>query len=389
MKRFLTISIFLAALLLIGWSVSLRVFAPAGNTPNNHKTLAVAVEVAPVRSESIRDVQVFTGTLRPKAHFVVAPKIGGRLKKLLVNIGDNVKRDQMIAILEDEEYVQEVEESRAELTVARATLEEQNSALESAQREFERIRALREKKIASESELDTAQAQLDVMTAKQKVAMAQVAQQEAALKAAQVRLSYTKIQASWEEDWDDVRVVGERFVDEGAMLTAHSPIVSVYDISSLTAVVFVIERDYPKIRIGQEAMVTTDAYPQQSFSGSIHRVAPVLKETSRQARVEIEVPNPDRILKPGMFARVQIEFARHEDVTLIPVAALSRRGDRQGVFVADTGNMKARFVPVTLGIMNSDSAEVVDPPLTGLVITMGQHLLEDGSTIILPDNQQG
>ena len=389
MKRFLTISIFLAALLLIGWSVSLRVFAPAGNTPNNHKTLAVAVEVAPVRSESIRDVQVFTGTLRPKAHFVVAPKIGGRLKKLLVNIGDNVKRDQMIAILEDEEYVQEVEESRAELTVARATLEEQNSALESAQREFERIRALREKKIASESELDTAQAQLDVMTAKQKVAMAQVAQQEAALKAAQVRLSYTKIQASWEEDWDDVRVVGERFVDEGAMLTAHSPIVSVYDISSLTAVVFVIERDYPKIRIGQEAMVTTDAYPQQSFSGSIHRVAPVLKETSRQARVEIEVPNPDRILKPGMFARVQIEFARHEDVTLIPVAALSRRGDRQGVFVADTQNMKARFVPVTLGIMNSDSAEVVDPPLTGLVITMGQHLLEDGSTIILPDNQQG
>lgn len=389
MKRLLSISIFLAALLLIGWSVSRRVFAPAGNTPNNHKTFAVAVEVAPVRTESIRDVQVFTGTLRPKAHFVVAPKIGGRLKKLLVNIGDSVKRDQMIAILEDEEYVQEAEESRAELTVARANLEEQNSALESAHREFERIRALREKKIASESELDTAQAQLDVMTAKQKVAMAQVAQQEAALKAAQVRLSYTKIQSSWEEDGDDVRVVGERFVDEGAMLTAHSPIVSVYDISSLTAVVFVIERDYPKIRIGQEAMVTTDAYPQQSFSGSILRVAPVLKETSRQARVEIEVPNPDRILKPGMFARVQIEFARHEDVTLIPIAALARRGDRQGVFVADTENMKARFVPVALGIMNSDSAEVVDPPLTGLVITLGQHLLEDGAPIILPDNQQG
>jgi len=345
--------------------------------------------VAPVRTESIRDVQIFTGTLKPKAHFVVAPKIGGRLKKLLVNIGDGVKRDQMIAMLEDEEYVQEVEESRAELTVARANLEEQNSALESAQREFERSRALREKKIASESELDTAQAQLDVMTAKQKVAMAQVAQQEAALKAAQVRLSYTKIQASWEEDGDDVRVVGERFVDEGAMLTAHSPIVSVYDISSLTAVVFVIERDYPKIKIGQESMVTTDAYPQQSFSGRILRVAPVLKETSRQARVEIEVPNPDRLLKPGMFARVQIEFAQHENVTLVPVAALARRGDRQGVFVADTENMKALFVPVTLGIMNSESAEVIDPPLSGFVITLGQHLIEDGAPIILPDNQQG
>ena len=389
MKRFLIISVLLGTLLLVGWRVSRMVFTPPNNTSRSRKASAVAVEVKPVRTGAIRDVQIFTGTLNPKAHFIVAPKVSGRLQKLLVNIGDIINRGQLIAMLEDEEYVQQVEESRAALMVARASLDEQKSALENAQREFERIRSLREKKIASESELDDAQAQLEVKTAQQKVAMAQVAQKEAALKAAQVRLSYTRIQASWEEDGDDSRVVGERFVDEGAMLTAHSPIVSIYDISSLTAVVFVIERDYPKIRIGQEAMVTTDAYPDQTFTGSIIRVAPVLKETSRQARVEIDVPNPDRLLKPGMFARVQIEFSRHENVTLVPVAALARRGDRQGVFLADPETMKARFVPLKLGIVNSEAAEVISPPLSGLVITLGQHLLEDSASIILQDDQPG
>jgi multidrug efflux pump subunit AcrA (membrane-fusion protein) len=110
----------------------------------------------------------------------------------------------------------------------------------------------------------------------------------------------------------------------------------------------------------------------------------LLKETSRQARVEIEVPNRNRLLKPGMFIRVQIELNRHDDATVVPVAALTKRNSQQGVFLADTQNMKAHFIPVTLGIVNTELAEVVKPSLSGSVVTVGDHLLEDGSSITLP-----
>ena len=130
--------------------------------------------------------------------------------------------------------------------------------------------------------------------------------------------------------------------------------------------------------------MTTDAFPGREFAGRIVRIAPLLKETSRQARVEIEIPNSNEDLKPGMFVRVQIQFARQDDAVVVPVAALARREGRQGVFIVDRGNMKADFVPVTLGITEGEIAEVTHPPLSGEVVTMGHHLLEDGGAVRLP-----
>jgi hypothetical protein len=86
-----------------------------------------------------------------------------------------------------------------------------------------------------------------------------------------------------------------------------------------------------------------------------------------------------------MFIRAHIEFARHDDATVVPRTALAKRNGRQGVFLADVQNMKAHFIPVTLGIVNGESAEVVKPSLSGSVVTLGQHLLEDGSPITVPE----
>jgi RND family efflux transporter MFP subunit len=184
-------------------------------------------------------------------------------------------------------------------------------------------------------------------------------------------------------------VVGERFMDEGTMLAPNSSIVSILDIGTVTAVIHVIERDYPKLRIGHQAVVVTDAFPDRSFPARIVRIAPLLRETSREARVELEVPNSGYVLKPGMFVRVQIEFEKHEHAVVVPLTALAKRNGQQGVFVADRQELKAHFVPVTLGIVNNEAAEVVKPPLTGWVVTLGQHLLEDGATIILPKTEPG
>jgi len=384
MKKFSLLLAVLAIVAMAGWQVYKRVAGSAVEKSTGRPAVSLAVEVKPIERGVIRDIGVFTGSLEAKSQFVVASKVAGWLKKLVVNIGDEVSRNQVIAIVDDEEFAQQVEQSRAELEVAKANAANCASDLDIAKREYERAQALREKQIASASELDVSEAAFNACQTRYKVSLAQVAQKEAALKTADVRLSYTKVQALWEEG-DQRRVVGERFVDEGALLQVNEPIVSVLENNPLVAVVHVIERDYPKVKLGQEAVVTTDAYPARSFAGTIVRIAPLLRESSRQARVEVDVPNPEYLLKPGMFVRVQVEFARREDAMLVPLPALVRRNGKEGVFIVDIGNRKARFVPVTTGIINGELAEITEPQISGLVVTMGNHLLEDGSGIVLPE----
>jgi len=385
MKKIVIVVMVLAGISLIGWQVYQRV-ALSQKGSDKRRSVKVAVEVKPVERADIRDVHEFTGTLHPRSQFVVAPKIAGRLKKLMCDIGDKLGPGQLIAVLGNDEYVQQVDQAKAELQVAKANLEERQNELEIAKREYDRTVVLRSKKIASESELDTAASNYKTQEAKLKVAMAQVVQQEAALKVAQVRLSYTRIQVPLRER-NEYQVVGERFVHEGAMLAANTPIVSILDIHTLIAVIHVIERDYSKIQLGMKAIVSTDAFPGRTFSGKIIRMAPLLKEKSREARIEIEILNKGILLKPGMFVRVLLEFAKHENAVIVPLDALTKRGGRQGVFMVDDRHEKARFVAVQTGIINGTRAEILSPALSGLVVTLGHHLLEDGSAIRLPESK--
>ncbi len=373
---------------LVVWQAHRRIQATNSQAGPQRAGTPVPVETQPVRKGEIRDVGVFTGSLTPKSQFVVASKVTGWLKELLVDIGDNVSRNQIVAVLDDEQFARQVEQAAAELQVAKANVESSTNDLDLAQREYERVTALREKQIASAAELDTASAAHSAAQAQLKVAQAQVEQKEAALKVAELQLSYTKVRAFW-EGGDPNRVVGERFVDEGTLVSANQQIVSILENNLLVAVVFVIERDYPKMTIGQEATVTTDAYPGKVFVGVIRRIAPLLKESSRQARVEVEIPNGEHLLKPGMFVRTQVEFARHANATLVPIVAVVRRDGKEGVFVVGGSEApEVRFVPVTIGITSGEVAEVVAPPISGEVVTLGNHLLEDGSRVILPEVSQ-
>lgn len=371
----------------VGWQVYTRLAASEKAELGGRGAVPVAVEVSPVAIRTMKDIGLFTGSLDPKTQFVVAPKIAGRLERLYAKIGDPVKKGALIAELENDEILQQVDQSKAELDVARAHFAETRSALEIATREFERAKALRQKKIASESELDAAEAQVSAQEARHGVAAAQVAQKEAALRAAQVRLSYTKLRASWEEG-ENSRVVGERFVDEGTMLAPNTPIVSILEIGTLMGIIHVIERDYPKVRMGQEASVSADAYPGMVFPGKVRRIAPLIKEISRSARVEIEIPNPERLLKPGMFIRAQIEFSKIEEATVVPLIAKVKRNGEEGVFHVDMEEMRARFVPLRFGMTDNTFIQVLDPPLSGDVVTLGHHFLEEDAPVMLPGRER-
>lgn len=382
MKRAITILAILALAGGVGWKVYQKLSAAKAGDAKK-AAVAVAVEVAPVRQATVHDVAEFTGTLAARSQFVVAPKVAGRLVQLLADIGDVVTNGQLIAVLDDEEYRQQVAQAEAELEVARASVEEAQSNLDAAQSEFDRVEALRSKKIASESELDEARSQYRSALARHKVALSLVTQKEAAVRAAQVRLSYTQIQAHWSVG-GETRLVGERFADTGAMLPANEPIVSIVDIDELTAVIHVTEQQYAKVRVGQTVEISCDAY-NKPFTGQVVRVAPLVKEASREARVEINVVNTDWLLRPGMFIRARIELARHENATVVPEAAIARREEREGVFVADIEKMTATFVPVVRGVKEADLIQVVEPALRGYVVTLGQHLLEDGMSISVPE----
>ena len=102
------------------------------------------------------------------------------------------------------------------------------------------------------------------------------------------------------------------------------------------------------------------------------------------AQMEIEVANDSLILKPGMFARVNIILSEKEFTQIVPSRAIVSQGGQKGVFLIDQETTIATYFPVEVGIITSEMTEILSPKLNGLVVTLGHHLLVDGSPVILP-----
>lgn len=340
----------------------------------------IAVEVAPITRDSITQRRVYSGSLEATYALTVSPRIGGRIARVHVDLGDTVKRGQVVAELDDDEQRQEVAQNRAELAVVEAKVAEAQSALDIAQREYDRVFALRKRGIASDTRLDEADAVLQAARAQKQMADAQVKQARAALQAARVRLRYTSVSAEWNEG-DDERVVAERRVDEGETVSANEPLLSVVELDPILGAIFIPETDYPKLRVGQPVSVTTDAHPGVVFDAKVERIAPVFKAGSRQARVEIVLENDEQLLRPGAFIRAEVVLGQVEDATIVPRAALTTRAEKTGVFLwnKDTGTVSWREVQV--GIGEEERVQVFPKDLTGSVVTLGQQLIDDGSKV--------
>jgi len=381
--KIVLISLTVLITLFLAWKIYQKV--NQGNAGGGPGGVAVAVEIAPVSKGSLRDIASYTGSLIAKTRVVIAPKISARLNQLQVDIGDPVRSRQLLVILEDEEYRQQVIQAEADLKVAAATLKEAQSALVAVEKNLERARTLNKTGIQSDAQLDQVDSDYQSQLARFNVAEAQLANKEAALANARVRLSYTRITASWDKG-SPVRYIGERFADEGTLLSVNSPILSIIELQPIIAVINVTDQEYFRLQTGQPASVTSTAFPETTFSGKIVRIAPLLQETSRQARVEIEVENGKMLLKPGMFVNVQIEFAKRDDITIVPFNALAKRNEQQGIFLVDLETRSARFQPIETGIIEKGQVEIVRPTgISGYVVVMGHYLLETQGQVILPE----
>ncbi len=375
----------LATILIIAfvWQIITRVREQTGGRSERRQggPRAVPVEVAEIKTGLIELKKTFSGTLESPSQFVIAPKINGRIELLKVDIGDTIKRNQVVAELDDAEYEQAVLLAKADLAVAEATLAEAKSSYEIAQRELKRISELLKGGLASDSEYDSAKADQLAKQAKLAVSEAQVKRAEASLETARIKQGYTKIVAAW-TGGDDTRTVGEKFVNEGDMVSANAPLLSIVELDPILGIIYVSEKDYVYLKPGQSAFLTTDAHPEEIFKGEISRIAPIFRQATRQARVELTIENRKLRLKPGMFIRATIVFDKVSNATIVPEQALTKRDNRDGIFIFNDDNKTVRWCPVKAGIREGAKVQIDCEGLTkGLVVTLGQQLVDDGSEI--------
>jgi RND family efflux transporter MFP subunit len=346
----------------------------------------VPVEVAQIQQGPIVLQRTFSGELEALTEFVVAPKVSGRVVRVLVNIADRVKRGQVVAELDNDEYVQAVAQARADLEVARANLSEARSALENANREYKRTESLFKRGIASDSEFDAARQDQLAKQAQVKVAEAQVTKAVSSLETANIRLGYTKVTAGW-TNGNEHRVVAERYMDEGQTVAANAPLLLIVELHPIVGVIFVTERDYAHLKPGQHVSLTTDAYPGEPFTGRIDRIAPVFRKSTRQARIEMTIDNPRQRLKPGMFIRATVLLSQLPAATIVPAQALTIRDDRDGVFIVSEDGQSVAWREVKIGIREGERVQVEGEGLSGRVVTLGQQLVKEGSRITIAAGQ--
>jgi len=387
-RNFIVLILFIAATAGLGWMIFHRLQTTQKPGGGRGGAASTPVEVAQIVRGPMEWRQTFSGTLESPSKLMVAPKISGRIVKLNVDLGDRVDRGQVVAGLDDDEYVQAVNLSRADLEVAKANLVEAKSALDIAARKLKRMEQLRQRNVASESEFDAAQAEHLGKLAHVDVSKAQLARAEAALETARIRLGYTRVTANW-ADGSGQRVVGDRYVDEGETVSANDPLISVVQLNPIKAVIFVTEKDYVHLRTGQPAWLTTDAYPGERFEARIDRISPVFRETSRQAKIELRAVNLEHRLKPGMFIRATVALDRVENAIIVPKQALTQRNDRNGIFVVTPDGRSVAWREVSVGIRDGDRVQVTGEGVSGRVVILGQQLVDDGSGITISGDADG
>ena len=370
---FLMIVIFIA--LIAGVIITFMTRKEEKKEQGSRPTAVVAVDM--VRREML-DVRSFNGTLFANNRFELAPKVSGRLVELNVHLGDAVEPGQIVARIEDTEYTQEVQQAYANLMMGKAQLTEAKVSLEQAERELERNKQLHINNVYSDSQLDLAQTAYDAQAAIIAMREAEVARLTAIHANAMTRLEDTVIRATWPSG---TRYIGARYVDEGELLAMNQPIASIIDISKLKATINVVERDYPKLRIGHPARLTTDAYPGRVFTATVSNISQQLAANARQAQVELEVDNTDMALRPGMFIRAEIEFGSYANAQTVPLDSIVKRNETEGVFLINADDTVS-FVPIIVGLKTRELAVVLEPEIDRPVVTLGNHQLTDGAAII-------
>ena len=343
----------------------------------------MTVEVAkPTKGDIAAQLNV-VGNLIGAVTVEVVPRTAGRVVAVNVKLGDRVSRGQTLAKIEDQEVIEQVKQAEASYQVAQATIRQREADLKFAQINLERSQNLFQRQLLPRQSLDDAEARQASAAAQLDLSRAQFSQSEARLEELRIAKSNTSILSPVNG------FVGKRNVDPGAWASPQTPVLSVVDISSVRLVANVVERDLRLVNAGDPARVEVDAFPGETFRGRIARVAPVLDPATRTAEIEIEVPNADFRLKPGMYARMGVTIDSRSGATLVPKAAVVDYESKRGVFTMSADN-KAQFAPIEVGIEDATRVEVRKGiSEADTLVTSGASSLRNGDTLVLAGQRGG
>ncbi|MCJ7820749.1 MAG: efflux RND transporter periplasmic adaptor subunit, partial [Bacteroidales bacterium] len=284
----------------------------------------------------------YTATVEPFEEVNMAPSTPGRVDKIYVEIGDRVRKGDPLFLMDRTQYYA--------LKIQLANLE----------KDLARLDTLLKVGSVKQQSYDQMKAQYDV----------------------------TKTNVDFMEDNTLLEapfsgIITGKYLEEGELytgapsLTGKSAVVTLMQINPLKIMASISEQNYPQIKKGMAARVKADVYPDKDFQGRIYRVHPTVNPLSRTFEAEIEVPNNNELLRPGMFVRVSIDMGEIESFVVPSSAVLIQEGTNER-FVFITDGTKASRRVVTLGKRFDDMVEIA-----GGEIAAGDNLIVDGQARLL------
>jgi RND family efflux transporter MFP subunit len=362
------------------------------------ESTAMRVKVEAVRRDSIPRAVDVVGTLAAVDQVTISSETDGKVSRILADLGDRVKAGQAVIQLDRERQQYTYEQQQAELARALAQygaadprslpdiektpdVQKANAELVQAKQAFDRASELFKRTLISQQALDDARANLQSKEALYTSALqnaknlgASIRSSEATMKLANRELRDTEIRAPFDG------FVEKRLVNLGELVKAQMPVMVVVRLDPLKVIAEIPEKMAPWIHPGLEAELQVDAYRDKKFTGKVSRISPGVNATTRAFAFEALVPNSDRVLKPGTFARVPIESGKVDEVLTLPYAALQYRYGVNRVFVVNGDKLAMR--ELTVGERMGDRIEVVTGVKAGERVAVSDvDTLSDGTLV--------
>jgi len=329
---------FLPLLLLIGCAQDAESHGRGGPPP-------IYVDIAAVERQPIRDVVAMVGAFAADESVMIRPEVEGLVAELHFDEGQRVAKGDLLVRLRD--------------GAERARLAEAEALLELARQEFERAKTLAARRTLSQSELDRSGAEIAVARAR--------------LELRRVELAEKEIRAPFDG------VLGARLVSLGARVDRETDLVQIDSVDPLRILFTLPEMALGLARSDLALEISVAAFPGETFAGEVYFVAPTVDPRNRRVMVKGMVANPDRKLRPGMFANIRVEVANLPSAVVVPESAIAY--DTRGSFVwrVAPGDIAER-VGVASGIRDAGLVEIREGLAEGdSIVTAGTHKVTEGA----------
>lgn len=340
----------LVAILAVGVGLKLTVLLPKAVPVTAYRVAAGRVEETVTNSRA--------GTVKSRRRAELSPEVGGRVAELSAQKGARVSRGALLMRVADADYRAQVRVQESAVAAARSGRTEACRQAELAERELARNRNLAAERIVSAEMLDQLQSRRDVAAASCESARSRIGQAEAALALARANLGKTLLKAPFDGIVADVTTEVGEWITPSPPGLPIPPVIVLYDDGATFVSAPMDEVDVAKVRVGQPARITLDAYSGRSFPARVTRVAPYVLDLQEQNRTfEIEAELEDaafaRKLLPGTSADVEVILASREGVLRVPSYAILEGGR---VLLIDDLRLVSRSVET--GLKNWQFAEV-------------------------------